>query len=89
MYSTCRRRSEASMASRICPGRLSVPTSAALYAKPKFRSDDGLFPPPLERPPHQLFIDEGTVDLGGVKEIESQFKRTVNGGHSDRLSAYP
>src|SRR5271170_2238853 len=50
------------------------------YAKSKLRSDDGLFPPPLERPPHQLFIDERAVDLGGVKEIESQFERTVDGG---------
>ena len=54
---------------------------AILYAKPKLRSNEGLLPPPLERPPHKLFIDEGTVDFGGVKEIESQFERTVNGSN--------
>ena len=58
------------------PGYLAI-----LYAKSKLRSDDSLLAPPLECPPQQLFIDEGAVDLGGVKEIESQFERTVNGSN--------
>ena len=54
---------------------------ATLDAKPKLCSDDGLFPPALECPSHQLFIDEGAVDFRRVKEIESQLERTVNGGN--------
>jgi hypothetical protein len=54
---------------------------AILYAKSKLRRDHGLLPPPLERPPHQLFIDEGSVDLGGVKEIQSQLERAMNRGN--------
>ena len=61
------------------PGDLAI-----LDTKSKLGSDDGLFPPPFERPPHQLFIDEGAVDLGGVKEIQSQFERAVNGGNWTR-----
>src|ERR1700691_5692007 len=60
----------------IGPGNLAI-----LYAESKLRSDDGLLPPPLERPPYQLFIDEWAVNLGGVKEIESQLERAVNGSN--------
>src|SRR5712692_8555983 len=57
---------------------------SVLETKAKFGADYHLVAPALERPAEQLLVGEGTIALGRVEEVASQFDGAMQ--CSDRLS---
>ena len=67
-------------------GRAAVNVPRALARvrdEAELRGQHHLVAPAFQRPPDELLVGEGTVDLGGVDEGDAQVDRPVNG--PDRL----
>jgi hypothetical protein len=46
----------------------------------EFGREHNLIALAFDRPADQLFIDIGTVHVGGIEEVDAEFERAMNGG---------
>ncbi len=53
---------------------------AVLDLETKFRGQDHLFPPSLQRTAEEFFVGEGAVDLSGIEKRAAELDRAMNRG---------